>query len=80
MPNERTHPPRDPPPAHDDTPGATGRSTGATRHAPSEAPTHRPRPVDLAEESAAGEEDPGAGLDAPIDPATGCAQPSPTPR
>ena len=36
-------------------------------------PSHHPAPVDLSEESIAGEEDPGAALDGELDP------PAPTP-
>jgi hypothetical protein len=40
---------------------------------PPDDPAHKPAPVDLSEESAAGEEDPGAALDGELDP------PAPTP-
>jgi hypothetical protein len=37
------------------------------RSAPPDDPAHRPAPVDIAEESIAGEEDPGAALDDLVD-------------
>lgn len=42
--------------------------------------THHPEPVDIAEESVAGEEDPGASLDTGLEPpATGEAAKKPSP-
>lgn len=69
MPNEKPHdtaanPDRQPLPGRRDADDAPDASRGA---GPSNREgLKRPRPVDLAEESTAGEEDPGAGLDVSI--------------
>lgn len=44
---------------------------------PGEPPSHEPAPVDLASESAAGEEDPGASLDLAITPSAAPASDAP---
>jgi len=59
-------------PSHDAA-GAPERGQPGTPAAPAE-PAHRPAPVDLSEESIAGEEDPGAALD---DDMGGAASPPP---
>ena len=69
MPNEKSrdpaaNPDRSPLPGRrgsDDAPDASQGAGPSNREG-----LKRPRPVDLAEESAAGEEDPGAGLDVSI--------------
>jgi hypothetical protein len=55
------------PTRHDTSPDGTDER--ARRHKPADA-DHTAQPVDTSEESAAGEEDPGSGVDAPLDPAT----------